>query len=134
MSLERYRVPASVREGEWIELPGGARFLVKLPSSANRLWQRESLRLLADRGDLKLGADGRVDLTRLEGARMAEWIEERLKLFRRVCVIEGPSGFDLEALEDEYFPALEKLFELAEARAEAQAALVERATGELQAS
>lgn len=131
MNLERYRVPQAVWEGEWIDLPdsGGARFLVKLPSPANREWQREVLQLMVDSG-VKLDAKGEVDIGDVDTQSLVGYQQKRLETFARLCVIAGPPDFDLAKLTGEYWPALEKLWEIAQARVEEQVQQAETAVGE----
>lgn len=131
MSLERYRVPASVWLGEWIELPhaGGERFLIKLPSAANREWQREMLTLMVSAG-VRLTDAGEVDTAAVDRTALIAFREKQLCAFARLCVIEGPPGFDLSQLTGEYWPALVALYERASARASEEAAQADEAVGE----
>lgn len=124
MNLSKYRVPDSVLHGVEIELPDseGAKFLVKLPSASNRLWQREMMRRMAASG-VKVKEDGTVDREAPGAAEaMIRWQDGRLEKFLEVCVVSGPEGFDLSTLVDEYRPALQKLFNLAEELADAETA------------
>ena len=133
MSLERYRVPASVWLGEWIELPqGGARFLVKLPSASNREWQREMLTLMVGAG-VRLDDAGEVDTQAVDRTALIAFREKQLCAFAQLCVIEGPPGFDLKQLTGEYWPALVALWEQASERASQEAASAEQAVGKLSA-
>lgn len=120
MNLDRYRIPAAVREGVWIELPdaGGAKFLVRLPAASNRAWQREMLQRMAKCG-VQITADGAIDAN-APGATeaMFRWQDGRLDKFLELCVMKGPDGFDLSSLADEFRPALQWLFDRAEALAE----------------
>ena len=131
MNLERYRVPSAIWEGEWIELPDsdGARFLVKLPSPANREWQREMLQLMVGSG-VKLDALGEVDTSDVDTQSLMAYTRKRLEVFARLCVVAGPAEFDLASLTGEYWPALQKLWELADARVTAQAEEAQTAVGE----
>lgn len=134
MNLERYRVPAGVWEGEWLELPDsdGARFLVKLPAPANREWQREVLELIANAG-VRLNDKGSIDTREVDAGAFIAFRHKRLEAFARLCVVRCPEGFKHESLTQEFWPALAKLYELAEARVAAQAQEVEQAVGESQA-
>lgn len=131
MNLEKYRTPASAWAGEWIELPesDGARFLVKLPSAANREWQREVLRMMVAAG-VRADEEGNVDAKAVDPQQMVQYREKRLLAFAKLCVIEGPEGFDLEQLTGEFWPALVALYDEAESRAEKEAQEAERAVGE----
>ena len=131
MSLEKYRVPPSAWTGEWIDLPDspGDRFLVKLPSSANREWQREMLKLMVSAG-VRLTDAGEVDANAVDRASLITYREKQLTAFAKLCVIEGPPGFDLDLLTGEYWPALVALYERAMALADAEAAQAEKAVGE----
>jgi hypothetical protein len=130
MNLERYRTPSGIQHGEWIELPGtDAKFLVKLPAKSNRLWQREMLRLISAAG-VRLDSSGEVDMTHMNTDALMSFKDARLTAFARVCIIEGPPGFDCAQLLEEYWPALEKLFELAEFRASEQMLEADNAVGE----
>lgn len=124
MNLESYRVSEKITAGEWIELPDApdARFLVRLPTDSNREWQRERMNLV----DIALTPEGASKITTHAG----DLWEKRVLLFRRICVLEGPPGFDLAKLDDEYWPALVKLYELAEHRVATESAAAEKATGE----
>jgi hypothetical protein len=135
MNLERYRVPAAVWEGEWLELPesGGAKFLVKLPASSNREWQREALSLLTDAG-VRVDEKGVVNTDALGPPALIALRTRRLELFARLCVVRGPEGFDLSALSGEYWPALAALYDLAVERAKQQEQEVDEAVGESSAS
>lgn len=134
MNLERYRVPEGVWEGEWLELPEseGARFLVKLPAPSNRAWQREVLELMVSAG-VRLNDKGGIDTGELDARAFLGFRQKRLEAFARLCVVRCPEGFKHESLTQEYWPALAKLYELAEARVAEQAQEVEEAVGESQA-
>lgn len=134
MSLERYRVPDSVRTGVWLELPDapGARFRVRLPSRANREWQREVLKQMAASG-MKVTAEGELDESAVDAQEMVNWAERRLIAFQRLCIVEGPPGFELDSLLDDYWPALGALFNLAAQQAAQEAAAADEAVGELSA-
>jgi len=134
MNLNKYRLPDSVRHGVEIELPDseGAKFLVKLPSGANRQWQREMLRRMAASG-VKVNAQGEIERDAPGAAEaMIKWEEGRLEKFLEVCVVSGPEDFDLQSLADEYRPALVKLFKMAEELADAESSEAE-AVGEASA-
>ena len=134
MNLDKYRIPQSAIAGEWLELPAsdGARFLVKLPSQANREWQRENMQLLTDHGvDVKFDDKGELQQrTAIDAGGAVRWQEARLEAFARLCVLDGPPGFDRALLLTEFYPALQKLFALAQQRAEAEEVEAARASGE----
>lgn len=133
MNLDKYRIPASAMVGEWLELPDsdGARFLVRLPSQANREWQRASMELFDASGiGMQIDKAGELQQSGINAAGAVRWQDARLKAFARLCVIEGPAGFDLALLLTEFYPALQTLFELAQQRAEAEEAEGARAVGE----
>jgi hypothetical protein len=109
MNLERYRVPASAREGVVIELDGttDAAFRVRLPSHYNRPYSLAAARALA----MRMGEDGKPDLTQVD---FVAWREARLMAFLEHCIVDLPEGLTREALADEFRPALQALFDRAE--------------------
>lgn len=115
MDLEQYRVPASVREGVNIDLPGskGATFRVRLPSKYNRAFQGAQQRA----AKMRLGVDGKPDFSQVD---FIGWQEARLDAFLEHCILAMPDGMTAELLAGDYRPALEALFEAASARAEAE--------------
>jgi hypothetical protein len=121
MDLSKYKVPDSAFRGVEIELPDsdGARFLVKLPTGANRPWQRRMLSLMVGSGAVPK-PDGTVDTSAVTAERMASWQEDRLTAFLDVCVVGLPDGITREELAQEYRPALVTLFDLAQERAAAE--------------
>lgn len=131
MNLDRYRVPTGVWSGEWLELPdsGGARFLVKLPATSNREWQREMLAIMV-RAGVRVNAQGAIETEAVDTQAFLNFQTQRLEAFARLCIVQGPEGFDLTALQGEYWPALVTLYELAEARASEQAQEIEESVGE----
>lgn len=122
MDFDRYRVPASAREGVDIALPGttDAVFRVRLPTRYNRAYMAAAQRALA----VKLGEDGRADLSAVD---FVAWREARLAAFLDHCVIGIPEGLTREGLAEEYRPGLEALFAAAEELAEAEEEAAEAA-------
>jgi hypothetical protein len=107
MDFERYRLPASVREGVVIELEGTeAKFRVRLPSKYNREYQAAQQR----GAKLTLRADGKPDISKVD---LLAWAAVRLEAFLEHCIVEMPKGMTREMLAGEYRPGLEALFERA---------------------
>jgi hypothetical protein len=115
MSLDHYRLPASVREGVELELPEapGEKFRVRLPSRYNREFQTAQQRAVA----MTFGDDFKPDLSRVD---FFAWQEARHSAFLDHCVLEMPPGMTKEILAGDYRPALDALFELASELAEAE--------------
>lgn len=127
MDFERYRVPASVREGVVIELPGtsDAPFLVALPSEHNRAFSAAQQRALMSGGNVKLDADGKPEFS---GADFAAFREARIEAFVEHCLLQLPDGITKEQLRGEYYPGLLALFQRATDMAEDEAKTGEAAT------
>jgi hypothetical protein len=106
MDFERYRVPASVREGVWIELPGtkDARFLVALPSEHNRAYQAAVQKTIPVRGE------GNKTEVAFDKLNLVEWQGMRIEAFLEHCILELPTGITKELMRTEYFPGLVALF------------------------
>lgn len=112
MDLERYRVPASVREGVVIELPGtkDAVFRVALPSEHNRAFSAAQQSALMGKAGMTMGDDGKPDLTQVD---FRKFQEARIEAFLQHCILDLPEGLTREALAGEYWPALKALFDRA---------------------
>ena len=109
MDFEKYRVPASARDGVDIELEGtsGAVFRVRLPNHFNREYSAAAQRALA----VRMGQDGKPDLTQID---FVAWREARLDAFLQHCIVILPEGLTKDQLADEFRPGLQALFERAE--------------------
>lgn len=105
MDFERYRVPASVRDGVWLELPGtsDARFLVSLPGEHNRAYQAALQRAMP----MTVDVEGKVQFPELD---VVEWQGHRVEAFLEHCVRELPEGMTRELLRTDYYPGLVALF------------------------
>jgi|SRR6516225_184639 len=109
MDFERYRVPASVREGVVIELPGTseAQFLVALPSEHNRAYSAAVQRATP----ITLDDDDRPDFSKVD---YVSWQSARIEAFLQHCILRMPDGLTPEALRGDYYPGLVALFRCAE--------------------
>jgi hypothetical protein len=105
MDFERYRVPASARDGVWIELPGtqDAKFLVALPSEHNRAYNAALQRAMP----IALGEDARPEIGQLD---FVEWQAMRVEAFLVHCVREMPEGMTADQLRTDFYPGLLALF------------------------
>jgi hypothetical protein len=110
MGLDKYRLPASVREGVWLELPDapGDKFRVRLPSRYNREYTAAQQRAVA----VSVGDDFKLkpDLAHVD---FFAWQEARYQAFLEFCVLDLPPGLTKAQLNDEYRPGLEVLFNMA---------------------
>lgn len=113
MDFERYRVPAAVRDGVWIELPGtkDAKFLVSLPTEHNRAYSAALQRALP----LRLDGTGHVGMGEFD---YVEWQATRIEAFLTHCILEFPAGMTAEQMRTDYYPGLVALFTLATDMAE----------------
>lgn len=110
MSLDKYRLPASVTDGVAITLPDtDAPFRVRLPTQLNRSWRKYVLQTLSEMG-AKFDSTGDVQGVSLDPGRLAEWEEARIAAFVDLCVVAYPNGLDRDALLGDYYPAAEALF------------------------
>src|SRR5580765_2236380 len=111
MDLELYRVPAAVREGVTLTLPNTeASFRVRLPSQHNRPFSRAVQN--AKFSDVKVTTDGNVEMGVINVPALRD---QRISAFCDHCLIMPlPGGMTLEALQGDYYPALDWLFTDAE--------------------
>jgi hypothetical protein len=101
MTLESYRVPAGVREGIELTVPGtDTTFLVKLPSSFNKAYQRAMMIAWPNEGDL-------ASLPMVEQLAL---IDAQQQAFGDHCLVHPlPDGLTFATLRDEYPAALDWL-------------------------
>lgn len=116
--LAKYRLPASVHVGVWIELPDaeGARFLVRLPTKYNRQYERAWKRALFDAAT-NVNPDGSPSLRGFDAGALDD---AQVVAFVEHCIVECPEGVTKEALTGEYWPAALALFKEAKRRADAE--------------
>lgn len=116
MDFERYRVPASVRDGVWLELPGTkeARFLVALPTEHNRAYHAALQRAMP----MRLSGDGTAQMGELD---FVEWQAMRIEAFLVHCLREMPAGMTADLLRTDFYPGLVALFKQASDLAEQEA-------------
>jgi hypothetical protein len=123
--LALYRVPDSARIGVDIALKQypDVVFRVKLPSKHNRAYTR-ALRQAMFAG-ARMDASGQVDVSSVD---ITQITDARIGAFAEHCLcMPLPTGMTREMLADEYYPALEELFETASDMADAADAEGEKA-------
>lgn len=101
MSMESYRVPAGVREGVELTLPGtDTVFRVKLPSSSNKPYQRA----------LMMTWPTEVEWSTLPVAEQLALMDAQQQAFAEHCLVHPlPDGLTFSMLRDEYPAALDWL-------------------------
>jgi hypothetical protein len=101
MTLESYRVPAGVREGIELTLPGTTTtFRVKLPSSSNKPYQRAMMIAWPNEGELDS----------IPIAERLALLDAQHQAFGDHCLVDPlPDGLTFEILRDEYPAALDWL-------------------------
>jgi hypothetical protein len=116
MNLEAYRVPDAVRAGVEIALPkADAVFRVKLPSAFNRPYTRAIQTAMF--AGATVNPEGKIELGVIDVPAMRD---QRIEAFCAHCLIMPlPGGMTIETLREDFFPALDWLFNEAERLAEA---------------